>query len=95
MLNACVDGSGLRMLGIVERVVVFLDRGMPMVRRNGINRYGYGCMELVEIGVWILELMMSIMSVMIFLDFFLLSFGLALSVFSLIFFISPIFCFLA
>jgi hypothetical protein len=52
-------------------------------------------MELVEIGVWILELMMSIMSVMIFLDFFLLSFGLALSVFSLIFFISPIFCFLA
>jgi hypothetical protein len=43
-------------------------------------------MELVEIGVWILELMMSIMSVMIFLNFLLLSFGLALSVFSLIFF---------
>lgn len=45
-------------------------------------------MELVEIGVWVLVLMMSITSVMIFLDFFFSSFGLALFGFIYFFFLS-------
>jgi hypothetical protein len=43
-------------------------------------------MELVERGVWVLELMMSITSVMISLDFFFSSFGLALFGFIYFFF---------